>query len=384
MELEDLVEAVDQLLAADPQDYADTESVRCLERQLTRLEAFVTRSVAAFDAAGAWAPSGARNATAWLGAVCRMPSAEARRQVRRGRQLRHLPACERAWGEGEVSATHLDTIAALRFDTTEAALARDEAMLVDQARRLPYRSFVRAARYWQSHADPDGAEEDAMARRARRDVYLVESVGGTWLGQMTLDPISGAIVSAELERRERALFEEDWAQARGELGRDPLSSELARTPGQRRADALVEMATRSAIAPEDGRRPAPLFSVLVGYETLHGPICELAQGARSVLAPGSLLPWLDQAYIERAVFSPEGRVEVSATARLFSGATRRAIELRDRECTHPLCDATTRLQVDHIEPAAAGGPTTQENGRILCGFHNRLRNQRPPPEAPED
>ena len=27
------------------------------------------------------------------------------------------------------------------------------------------------------------------------------------------------------------------------------------------------------------------------------------------------------------------------------------------------------------------GPTTQENGRLLCPFHNRLRNQRPPPAA---
>ncbi len=42
--------------------------------------------------------------------------------------------------------------------------------------------------------------------------------------------------------------------------------ELARTSGQRRADALVEMATRSRTAPAEGIRPAPLFSVFVSYE----------------------------------------------------------------------------------------------------------------------
>ena len=47
--------------------------------------------------------------------------------------------------------------------------------------------------------------------------------------------------------------------------------------------------------------------------------------------------------------------------------------------------------MDHIETYASGGLTTQDNGRLLCGFHNRLRNQRettrgeqrqrPPPSA---
>jgi hypothetical protein len=196
---------------------------------------------------------------------------------------------------------------------------------------------------------------------------------------MTLDPVSGAIVSDELIRLEQHEFEVDWAWATEVLGREPTLSELPRTPSQRRADALVEMATRSKTAPADGRRPAPLFTVLVDFPTLCGRICELA-GSRVVTTPGSLLDWLDGASIERAVFAPPNRVDVSATARLFTGATRRAIEIRDRECTHPYCDGSrTDLQIDHIIPYAQGGPTIQENGRILCGFHNRLRNQRPPP-----
>jgi 5-methylcytosine-specific restriction endonuclease McrA len=82
------------------------------------------------------------------------------------------------------------------------------------------------------------------------------------------------------------------------------------------------------------------------------------------------------------VFQPGGRIEVGATTRLFTGATRRAIELRDRECTHPYCDQRLEdCEVDHIVPYAAGGPTTQENGRLLCGFHNRLRSQPPGPDG---
>ena len=59
----------------------------------------------------------------------------------------------------------------------------------------------------------------------------------------------------------------------------------------------------------------------------------------------------------------------------------RAIELRDRECTHHYCDVPApSCQVDHIVPFSAGGPTVEENGRLLCAFHNRLRNGRQPPD----
>jgi len=272
----------------------------------------------------------------------------------------------------------VDAISELRRTSTEDALVRDEEMLVNQAITLRYESFVRALDYWEQLADPDGTEEDDQRRRDHREVYLDASFGGMWMGKITLDPISGTIVADELGRLERQMFEADWAQARCELGREPTTSDLSRTFAQRRADALVEMATRSRTAPADGRRPSPLFTVLVGYETIHGRTCELANG--TVLAPGALVSWLDQAYIERAVFGLGRRVEISPTSRLFTGATRRAVQLRDRECTHPFCDKPGGdCEVDHVVPFSEGGPTIQENGRLLCDFHNRLRSQRPPP-----
>src|SRR5271166_912196 len=332
MELGMLTEAIDRLAEMDPAVFSDCESIEVLYRERARLESFVTAATAGFDASGSFVPDGAANAAAWLSARCHLPRSEARRQVRRGRELRHLAVCASAFNKGEIGTAQVDAIVALRSQATETALERDEEMLVDQARKLRYSSFTRALCYWGQLADPDGAEADDKERRARREVYLASSFEGIWLGKITLDPISGSIVATELEALENELFEEDWAAARTELGREPSPGELARTGAQRRADALVEMATRSRTAAVNGRRPAPLFSVFVGYETMHGRICELANGM--VVSPGSLLTWLDQAYIERAVFAPGRRVEVSATARLFTGATRRGIELSDRECTH--------------------------------------------------
>ena len=70
--------------------------------------------------------------------------------------------------------------------------------------------------------------------------------------------------------------------------------------------------------------------------------------------------------------------------RLFTGALRRAIELRDRTCTHAYCDAPVwRCDVDHRIPYAADGPTTQDNGRLYCPFHNHDRQKpwHPPPDG---
>jgi hypothetical protein len=381
--------SLEALFDSDPASYGDVESIETLYGLLSRFESFVTEATAGFEAQEQWAAEGAKTAASWISSRCRVSRAGAKGRTRLGRTLRHLPEVARAWRDGEIGTDAARALAAARRQRTEEAMARDEAVLVAQAKELGFEDLHRVLEYWKHLADPEGAEASEAERKAARTVYLESSYSGMWLGQMTLDPISGAIVSGELNRLEQTLFEADCAEAKERLGRPGRIDELPRTAGQRRADALTEMATRSATAPEEGIRPAPLFSVYVGFETLHGRLCELENG--TVLHPRALEPWMDSAYFERAIFEPSGRVEVSVRARLFTGGTRRAIELRDRICTHPHCDEPAeRCQVDHIETYAQGGETTQDNGRLLCGFHNRLRNQteakgapveRPPPSA---
>jgi len=249
--------------------------------------------------------------------------------VRLGRELRHLAVAEAAWLAGQVGEAQVALLARARSPVTETYMARDEELLVREAKRLPFASFARALAYWRWRADPDGAEDDAAAQRERRRFSLSQSLGGVWFADGTFDPIAGAIVAAELGRIEDELYAADWAEAKARVGERVRPSDLRRSPAQRRADALVEMATRSATAPAGGRRPEPLFTVLVGYETFSGPVCELANG--TMVSPGSLLAWLERAWVERVVFdSPSRVIDVGVHRRLFSGATRRAVEVRDR------------------------------------------------------
>jgi len=293
-----------------------------------------------------------------------------------------MPLVEPAWLAGDISAAHVDTLAGACTEARRETFARDEQILLDDAKQLRFGHFWRAVRYWEQLADPDGVEDDADDERAKREVYFSQSFRGMWLGKMTYDPINGTIVNNELKRIEEQLFEADWAEARSRLGDRATFVDLKRTPAQRRADALVEMATRSRTAPADGRRPEPLFSVFVGYETFVGRICQLANG--TVVTPGSVVPWLARSWLERVVFEGPARIiDMGVQRRLFTGATRRAVQLRDRECFQEFCDLPAEdCQVDHIVPYAAGGETTQANGRPACGVHNRDRHRRRQPPPP--
>ncbi|HEV7758529.1 MAG TPA: DUF222 domain-containing protein, partial [Acidimicrobiales bacterium] len=192
-----------------------------------------------------------------------------------------------------------------------------------------------------------------------------------------LDVIGGTEFSTALRRLEEELFQADWEAAKAIHGDDTTVAHLGRTPAQRRADALVEMARRALAAPPGARLPEPLITVAVGLETFTGRVCELFN--RTVVTPGQVARLVDAAYVERVVFAaPDRVIELGQRERFFRGGLRRVIEIRDRHCQHPGCRRPVEeCEVDHIVPWAQGGLPTQRNGRLLCGHHNRYRNKEP-------
>jgi Domain of unknown function (DUF222) len=203
-----------------------------------------------------------------------LPAADrqARAGVWLGRRLRVMPATTEAFAAGDISQRHAGVLASLAGGRTVELFVRDEAELVDDARRLSWPDFCRAVEYWRQHADPDGVERDAAHDEALRRVHLSQGLRGTGILDGLLTPLGRATVAAALGRVEQELFEADWAAARAEHGDAASASHLARTPAQRRHDALVELARRAMTAPADGKRPRPLVSVFVGYETFKGRI----------------------------------------------------------------------------------------------------------------
>ena len=359
--IDELQSAIDSLLAVDPDQLTDAELhelVTTLQRQRHRMAAAAGAAVSAWDQRMVWADNGAGSAAVRLANETSASPSSTGIEVKRARKLRTMPHVAAALAAGELSPDHVDLLAGANQPWRNADFADHEEMLVEQCKVLRFRDARKMVDYWCARADADAAEDRAERQRNAAHLDVSSTLDGTVVVGGTLDPIGGAIVSDEISRIERELHLADKRDG------------TTRTASQRRAAALVEMATRSATAPADGRRPRPLFTALVGDETL-SRLCELANG--TVVTPGSIFGYAGDADLEVVLFDGTTTVISVSHRRTFTGALRRAVQVRDRRCQHDSgCDVPADdCDIDHIVPHAADGPTSQFNGRAECHPHNR-------------
>ncbi len=347
------------------------ERVLVCEALAGRLAAATAGVVSVWDARRVWASDGSRSAGARLARDAHRAPAAMRAEVRRARRLRTMAATAAAFETGKISVEHVDALVVANQARFVHLFARDEHILVGHAIELSFPDFHRAVRYWIHIAEDDITDPTGDHQHESRSASSAQTKDGTWDTRARHDPIDGAIFHNEWARLERRLFETDWAAARLIHGDDTRLDHLTRTSDQRRADALVEMATRSAAKAPGAKEPRVLVTVVVDRETLTGRICELLNG--TVIAPDHIARHLTKADIERVIFAGKSRViDVGTRTRFFTGALRRAIEIRDRHCTFEGCTTPAQAcDIDHITPYAQGGPTTQTNGRLRCPPHNR-------------
>lgn len=104
-------------------------------------------------------------------------------------------------------------------------------------------------------------------------------------------------------------------------------------------------------------------------------------GAEEILEAGLDLLLAQQARKRGCVERPR-REQRSAKPDHVPAHVKRAVWARDEgKCQWPLasggtCGSTLRLELDHVIPKARGGPSTVENVRLLCDFHNDLAARR--------
>jgi hypothetical protein len=102
----------------------------------------------------------------------------------------------------------------------------------------------------------------------------------------------------------------------------------------------------------------------------HG-ICTLDTGG--LLTAGEARRLACSAGIIPAVLGGRSELlDLGRTRRLHSPAQRLAMAQRDGGCTAVGCDRPpSRCHAHHAEPWSAGGVTSVDNGRLLCGHHHR-------------
>ena len=359
---------VDRLLAADVAGVGSFELDRLMVTVQTERERLAVAAgdvVHRWQRADGWRADGSLTALLALGRDTHTCETSARRELRRGRALQQMPLVRAAVIAGRLSMDHLDLLARYATPPRWELFVRDERLLVDQcaAARL-FEDASKLVRYWADKVD----EELGRHPRPLDPSRLYASRDGA-TGEVHLDgvfnPIDGEIVTRELDRLTREITLEDKANG------------VTRTRAQRRAAALVRMASRSINA--TGVTARPLFQVIIGDHTA-ARLCELATG--TVIHPNDLEPHLDAAVVESFLFDGPTTIIATSRRRTFTGALRRAIQVRDRRCQHRSGCPTPAVDcdIDHHRPHAAGGATSQFNGRAECIPHNRLPHLHDPPD----
>lgn len=246
-----------------------------------------------------------------------------------------------------------------------------DAALADRLPSLGDRELRTAVAREVFRTDPDGSEHRRRAARSRRRVQ------GRWLGDGT-GLISAVVSDVHYGAIMNSLTS---AAAADRAAGDP------RTTAQLVADHFVARLAGQTTA----QRVPVALQMVVSAETLLGDDDEPADLAGFGPVPASVARRMAAASPEQAtrirrlfrLDDTDQLVAMESRSRLFDGSLADFVRLRDQICRGRWCNARIRA-LDHIRPAADGGPTTAENGQGLCedcnltkempGWHHEVRS----------
>ena len=321
--------------------------LRWVRRLAAAVEARSAELVAEAARRGIPEAEGFGSAAGWLVALTDDPPSVCRSRVQTARALRGMPATREAFAAGELSEPRVRLlVSACQF--APEVFARDEELLVQQARTLPARVFPLTVAHWRRLADMDGALADTERAFERRRLYISATWGGMVRLDGDLDPESGALVITALT----SLAE---PQA--------LNPEDRRTPAQRRADALAEICRRHLDTSDrpriGGEKPQLTVTISIDQLTSSG-LTDLDTGpitletVRRLACDATLTP---------IVTGKSGQpLAAGHRSRVIPPAVRRLLHQRDQHCTHPGCTIPARwCDAHHVVHWAAGGDTQADN-----------------------
>ncbi|MBB5511411.1 hypothetical protein HD598_000098 [Neomicrococcus aestuarii] len=169
---------------------------------------------------------------------------------------------------------------------------------------------------------------------------------------------------------------------------DAVAGELKdiRTRPQKLADGLMRSIqaglSTNKLPWNGGLRPQVM--VTIDEETLQGRIASAKTFQSHSAQVGPIDPGLIRriacnADILPVVLNGEGRVlDVGAPQRLFTTEQRKILYARDLGCSAPGCTVPADgCEAHHVQEWSKGGPTTIENGALVCHFHHKLVHDTP-------
>lgn len=342
---------------SDTELFAELSHIFAQEQVLAARRLALVREV---DGRGLATRHGATSVVAWLRDVLRVSPHAARRMLDLARAL-DSKACltSEALADGVINVEQAEVIARAVANLAghvdpEIAVSAERRLISDAAVFEP-QSLAKLATRILDHVAPEIAEEhlrqhlERAEQRAEMERFFALTPDGTGKVRLSgcLPTEAAAIVNAALDPLCAPRVDADLL--------DP------RTPGQRRADALVDvcrLALASGELPDNGG-DRPQLTVTMPLGNLVNRIGAGMLDDGQSLSPETVRRIACDAAIIPAVLGGQGQLlDLGRERRLFTGPIRRALVLRDGGCAFPGCDRPARWSDGHhIQHWADGGAT---------------------------
>jgi hypothetical protein len=323
-----------------------------------RLNAKLLTAVGEHDAAELWRNDGATSMTAWLRHHTRRSRRDAARCTKVARRLRQSPVTAAAYRDGVLSSGQVQAIVANLTDRTVDLFAHHEAELVPELARLSVADTTIAMQDWSRRADTV-VGDDPDSPLPERSLHLSRILDGRHELSGSFDPEGGAVIATAL---------------RLAASRD-ADGEPARSPTQRRGDALVDVCRWFLDHQQTrrGGRHRPHLNVIATLDDLEHRGPGRLIDATS-LDHTTLQRLVCDAGIHRVITDGHSSIlDYGTTTRTVPANLFNALVIRDRHCRYPGCDRPPEwTEAHHLRWVTHGGSTCLDNLVLLCSRHHHL------------
>jgi Domain of unknown function (DUF222) len=331
-----------------------------LRRGIDQLEAEFTRRLQTFDERQAYRADGSASAVSWLRSRCGLSGGGAAQRVEIARELDAVPGASELFRQGDIGFHNAAVLSRTVTEVGREAATAAAPTLVDAAVRLDPAQCRTVGKQLRHMVDPEGELAQALRDHRRRRFSISEAFDGMYVCEGLFDVEGGAVLRSALEALSMPRKDDD------------------RSPAQRRADALVELATRQlqggTLPSSHGQRPHLLLTV--SEASLQGrsgePAGELQHGG--MLATAMARRIACDASVSQMVTDGSGNaVAVGNAKRSVPPSMRRALITRDRGCRFPGCDRPSSwCDAHHVIHWIDHGETELYNLVLLCRAHHRF------------
>jgi Domain of unknown function (DUF222) len=334
-----------------------------IRESVVQLEAVFAGGLRRFDTSGEYKADGAVSLIDWLRWKAKLSGGAAMERVTIARQLEQLPQTRQAFASGDVGYQHVALLARTAEKVGAAAVQGEETSLLKAAETMDPGQFAGVAKAFEYRVDHAAALAEANRAYTRRYLHISDVKVGLVHLEGLLDAEGGATLKTAL----------------GALMPPPKKDD-DRTPAQRRADALVELARRpldgSKLGTVGGQRPH--LVITASAETLAG-------------LPGALPAQLEEvgpipietaqrhacdASVSWLLGQAELESETSHAHQRIPAPTRRALVARDNGCVVNHCNRPAAwCDGHHLVWWTRGGKTALPNLALVCGRHHRMLHE---------